>query len=261
MSLISNGIESVKVYGLPAGIYTDGKAPEAPRVALVKWKSIWIDKFHLVYVNSRYAGTTLDNRQRHMIVPFPTSLESVVRIEVFAVEVENAGIDFCSELDPSSTDSGCVRLTLLRGQILPIGATVNIYFDGGTGEIDYDHPLNNSPVRIWSTWQDKAGFAMSQFGLDDFGYDSAAAVGFGKGSFGHGHFGLDADIIQWTSPPLPTGVYRFGIKLRDESGSQSTSSETEPITVIPAPRPAEKIRVALFDKQTNQLVLEVEDTM
>jgi hypothetical protein len=260
MSLISNGIESVRAYGLPTGIYADGKAPEAPRVALVKWKSIWSDKFHQVYINGRYAGTTLDSQQRQMIVPVPTSLESPIRIEVFAIEPENAGIDFCHELVPSSINSGRVKITLLRSQNLPIDATVDIYFDDGTGDIDYDHPLNNSPVRIWPTWQDKAGFGMSQFGLDDFGYDSAAAVGFGKGCFGHGHFGLDADVIEWTSPPLPVGVYRFGITIKDESGVQSASSETEPITVIPAPRPAEKLRVSFYDKQANQLVLDIKNT-
>ena len=260
MSLISNGIESVRAYGLPAGIYTDGKAPEAPRVALVKWKSTWNDKFHQVYVNGRYAGTTLDSQQKQMIVPIPTSLKSSIRIEVFAIEAEKASIDFCGELVSSSTDSERVRLTLLRSQNLPISATVDIYFDNGTGDIDYDHPLNNSPVRIWPTWQDKAGFAMSQFGLDDFGYDAATAVGFGKGCFGHGQFGFDADIIEWTSPPLPASVYRFGIKIKDDSGYQSASTETEPITVIPAPQPAEKLSVSSYDKQTNQLVLKIENT-
>lgn len=255
MSLISNGIESVRAYGLPAGTYTDGKAPEAPRVALVKWKSTWSDKFHQIYVNGRYAGTTLDSQQKQMIVPVPTSLASAIRIEVFAVEAENADTDFCSELIPSLTDSGRVRLILLRGQNLPMDAMVNIYFDNGTGEIDYDHPLNDSPVRIWPTWQDKAGFALSQFGLDDFGYDAAAAVGFGKGCFGQGQFGFDADSIEWTSRTLPAGVYRFAIKVKDESGNQSASCETESITVIPAPRPAEKLRVSSYDKQTNQLVM------
>ncbi|MBN2315453.1 MAG: hypothetical protein JXM79_16100 [Sedimentisphaerales bacterium] len=260
MSLISSGIESVRAYGLPAGIYADGKTPEAPRVALVKWKSTWSDKLHQVYVHGRYAGTTLDNQQKQMIVPVPTSLESPIRIEVFAVEAENAGIDFCSELAQLPINSGRVKFTLLRSQNLPIDATVDIYYDDGTGDIDYDHPLNNSPVRIWPAWQDKAGFGMSQFALDDFGYDSSASVGFGKGSFGHGHFGLDADAIEWISPILTTGTYRFGIKVRDDSGYQSASGETEPITIIPAPRPAEKMSIASFDKQTNQLVLEIEDT-
>jgi len=257
MSLISNGINSVRAFGLPAGIRADGRYVEAPRAALVQWQSAWTDKLHQVYVNGRYAGTTPDSQQRQLTVPIPTSLESPVRIEVFAVEAEDAHIDFSSELVKPPADGGRVKITLLRGQNLPLGATANIYFDNGTGDIDYDSPLTVWPIRIWPAWQDKAGFAMSQFGLGDFGYDSAAAVGFAKGSFGHGQFGLDADTIQWTGPPLPSGTYRFGVKVTDTSGSQSIAGETGPVTVTPAARPAEGLSIILFDKQTNQLALAV----
>jgi hypothetical protein len=260
MSLVENGIELVRAFGLPAGIWADGEAPEIPRVALVRWRSVWNDKFHQVYVNGQYAGTTLDSHQRQIIVPVPTSLESPIRIEVFAVEMENAYTDFSNDLVQESTDSGRVKFTLLRTQTLPVGATANVYFDNGTGEIDYDHPLNDKPIRIWPTWQDKAGFTLSRFGLGDFGYDSGAAVGFGKGCFGFGQFGLDADTIEWTSPPLPVGVYLFGVKVRDGSGYQSTPSETDPIAVTRAAKPADSLTVSSFDEQTNQLILKIENT-
>jgi hypothetical protein len=260
MSLISNGIELVRAIGLPAGIQADGKAPEAPRIALIKWQSTWTDKFHQVYVNGRYTGTTLDSRQRQMIVPVPMSLKSPVRIEVFAIEAEDAGADLSNELVSSPTNNGRVRIVLLRSQNLPIGATANVYYDSGTGEIDYDHPLNDRPIRVWPTWQDKAGFAMSGFGLGDFGYDAGAAVGFGKGSFGHGQFGFDADTIEWISPPLPAGVYLFGARVKDSSGGQSAPSETTPVVVTPAPTPAQRMSISSFDKQANHLVLSIENT-
>ncbi len=257
MSLIDSGIHSVRAFALPASIWPDGQGVQAPRVALVQWHSMWTGKLHQVYVNGRYAGTTLDDQQRQMIVPIPTSLESPVRIQVFAVEPQDADMDFSSELGQSAIDSSRVKITLLRSQNLPLEATAIIYFDNGTGQFDYDHPLTDSPIRIWSAWQDKAGFAMSGFGLGDLGYDSAAAVGLGKGAFGHGQFGLDADTIEWTSPPLPTGAYRFAVKVLNKSGSQSSTSETEPITVTPAARPAEGLSISSFDNQTNQLVLTI----
>jgi hypothetical protein len=102
---------------------------------------------------------------------------------------------------------------------------------------------------------------MSRFGLSDFGWDSAAAVGFSKGSFGHGQFGLDADTIKWTSPPLPGGTYTFGIKITDPSGRQSTTSESGPVTVTPAARPVEGLSISSFDKQAKQLVLKIENTV
>jgi len=146
---------------------------------------------------------------------------------------------------------------LLRGQNLPIGATAQIYFDNEMGEIDYDNPLTDSPIRVWPAWQDKAGFGMSRFGVSDFGYDSAAAAGFGEGSFGHGQFGLDADTFNWVSKPMRAGVYKFGVKVRDLAGNESGGSETAQVTVTPAARPAEQVSVSSFDKQTNQLVLSV----
>jgi hypothetical protein len=98
---------------------------------------------------------------------------------------------------------------------------------------------------------------MSRFGASDFGYDSAAAIGFGKGSYGNGQFGLDADTFEWVSTPLQAGVYKFALKVTDEAGNESNSSETVQITVIPAAKPAEQVSIFSFDKQTNQLVLRI----
>ncbi len=259
MSLYSNGIDSVRAFDLPAGIWPDGQSVKESRAALVKWRSTWSDKYHQVYVNGQYAGTTLDSGQRQLIVQVPTSPESPVRIEVLAVEAEYADTDFSSELARPPVDSGRTSITLIRSQNLPMGATADIYFDNGTGQVDYDNPITENPIRIWPAWQDKAGFAMSRFGLSDFGWDSAAAVGLGKGSFGCGQFGLDADTIEWTSPPLPSGTYKFGVKVMDASGRQSTGSETGAITVTPAAKPAEGLSISSFDKQTNQLVLNIEN--
>jgi hypothetical protein len=257
MALIGSGIEKVRVFELPGGVWADGRCVGAPRIALVKWRSCWSDKFHQVYVNGRYSGSTIDGQQREMIVHMPAFLESPVRIEVFAVKAGEADIDFSSELDLSVSCSGRVRISFLRHQNLPIGATAQIYFDNGTGQIGYTEPLNSSPIRIWPAWQDKAGFGMSRFGASDFGFDSAAAVGFGKGSFGRGQFGLNADTFEWMSRQLPAGVYKFGVKIIDEAGNESSGSETSQITVTPAAKPAEKVSVFSFDKQTNQLVLSV----
>ena len=257
MSLISNGINSVQTFSIAAGSWPDGREIHAPQTAMVKWHSILKDVYYQVYVNGRYSGTTFDTEQRQMIVPVPISFNSAIRIEVFAVQPEHADMDLSNELCNSIPDSGCVKISLLRSQNLPVGGTALIFYDNGTGQIDYENPVSKKNIRIWPTWQDKAGFGMSGFGLGDFGYDSAAAVGFGKGCFGQGLFGLDADIIQWISPPLAAGIYKFAIKVIGENGNESSIIETEPVTVTPMPGPAEKIRIISYDKQENQLILEI----
>ncbi len=257
MGPVKTSINSVRAFELPCSIRADGGFVPTPGSALVKWRSSLPNMLHQIYVNGIFAGATLDSGQRQLVVPIPISLESPLHIEVIGVEPEQAGADFGSEFVQSRADSGRVRVVLLRSQNLPVGATAQVYFDNGTGQIDYDNALTDPPIRIWPAWQDKAGFATSGFGLGDFGYDSAAAVGFGKGSFGNGHFGLDADTIEWISPPLQGGVYKFGIKIDDHSSNQSCAVETEPITVIAAARPVDELRVLSFDSQANQLLLEI----
>lgn len=257
MGLASSGISIVRALELPGGIWADGGCVAVPRTALVAWRSSLSEKFYQVYVNGRYAGSTCDGEQRQMVVQTPTSFDTAVRIEVFAVEAEDADTDFSSQITPFQTDNGRVRMVLLRGQNLPIDGIAEVYFDGGTGDIDYSEPLSERPVRIWPSPQDKAGFGMSRFAEADFGYDSAAAAGFGKGYFGNGQFGLDADGIEWASPPLPAGAYRFGVRVCDAAGRQSLAGESGQVVVIPGARPAEHVSVFSFDKDTNQLVLSV----
>jgi len=257
MALISTGIDEVTACELPGGVWEDGEYLAAPRIALVKWRSCHSDMLHQVYVNGQFAGASLDPQQRQIVVQIPSSFESAVRIEVFAVAVEQVHMDFSSEVVPSRANSGRVKMTLLRSQSIPLGASSNVFFDAGGGQIDYDQPLNPSPIQIWPSWMDKAGFGMSVFGASDFGWDSAAAVGFGKGSFGNGQFGLDADTIEWLSEPLPTGVYKFSVKTIDAAGKESSASETGPVTVTPAARPAEGLSVLSFNDQTNELAFRI----
>lgn len=257
MGLISSGIEVVGAFELPGGIWADGAYVETPRTVLVKWRSSLAQKLYQVYVNGRYAGTTVDEEQRQMVVSIPTSLGTAVRIEVFGVEADEADTDLGARIAWPQADNGRVRIVLLRSQNLPVDAIAQVYYDHGTGVIDYTEPLNEWPIRIWPSRQDKAGLGMSRFGAGDFGYDSAAAVGFGKGIFGKGQFGLDADGIEWVSPPLSAGAYKFAVRISDSAGNQSASSESGQIVVIPQAEPAENVSISSFDKVTNQLVLSV----
>jgi hypothetical protein len=213
-----------------------------------------------VYVDGCYAGTTVDPQQRQLVVLTPASFASAVRVEVVAVEPENAHVDFAAELNAGAIEGARVSLTLLRSQTLPAAAVANVYWDHGTGTVDYDEPLNGEPMRVWPSWHDKSGFGMAPWGTGDFGHDAAASVGFGKGAFGHGQFGLDADALAWVSPELPLGQYRFGVKIVDASGNVSAPAETDPITVVPPARPAARIDLAAHDESTGQLTLCVADS-
>ncbi|HPC95215.1 MAG TPA: hypothetical protein PLU87_09745 [Sedimentisphaerales bacterium] len=259
MALCRDGIEDIRACVLPDGIGPDGRAAALSRAVLVTWRSRLEGMLYQVYVNRRLAGVTVDPHQRQMVVVGPSSFEAAVRVEVVAVEPREAHVDFGGQIGPQSNLSTRVRLVLLRSQNLPAGAALNIYSDRGTGQIDYDEPLNDASIPIWPCPQDKAGFGMSRFGDGDFGWDAAAAVGFGKGCFGYGPFGLDADAIEWISPLLASGTYRFGVKVIDEAGNASAAVETGPWTVVAPARPAAKLDVASFDAETGRLTLSVSD--
>jgi len=255
MSFTSEKISCVRAIKLTCGVRADGGFEALPKTALVRFRSGWSDRLYQVYVNGRFAGETSDCEQRQMIVHLPDATESAVRIEVYSIEPDDAGIDFGEQLDGFVADSGRVRLGLLRSQRLPFGGTVEIYYDKGTGQIDYSERLNAEPISIWPRLADKAGLGMSRFGFGDFGRDWAAGVGFGVGIFGQCQFGVDADVIEWVSGLLADGEYKFAIKVVDEGGNAGDGCETDSVLVIRPAVPAAGLDVGSFDKETNQLFL------
>ena len=256
MELISTGINEVRAFALPGGIAGDGSFTPEPMVVLVRWQSEWNDKLHQVYVNGEYAGYTFNTEQREMKVHLCLSSRAA-RVEVFAIEPIDGVKDFSDELG-AIEQMGQVVLSWPRWQNLPIGGGVEVYSNNGSGEIDYDDSVTTQPNRIWLSWQDKAGFGMSQFGRSDWGYDGSAATGFGKGSFGKGEFGFCGDMICWNSESLQKGAYKFAAKIVDSFGNEDEGeSETEFLTVIPAAVPCEEVNVVSFDKETNELVLNI----
>jgi hypothetical protein len=256
MGLISEGISNVRVFELPGGVWEDGRVVAGPRVCLVKWQSAWADKIHQLYAGGRFAGATIDCEQRQMVVRTPSCFDGAVRVEVFAVEQGEADIDFGEQLQQVQVENGRVRLRFLRSQRLPAGARFEVYYNKGSGEIDYEKSIGGG--QIWESWQDKAGFALARFGEGDFGYEWCAGVGFGRGEFGRGEFGVDADVIEWVSSALEAGIYKFGIKVVDEQGNESAASETGEVTVIPEARPVKKASVLSLDVETNELMIGIE---
>jgi len=254
MGLISNGIERVRAYAIPAGVRADGGGVSEPASALVKWRSGHADKLYQIYVNGALAGIAAYPAARQMIVPIPVHTNSAVRIDVFAVEPCEANIDFSSELQ-SHSQSGRVKLSWLRGMDLPFEGTARVYSDEGGGEINYDEPVSKEDIQLWPSRQDKFGFGSGPFGEGDFGYEGSAAIGFGKGAFGEGQFGFDADKVKWTSSELENGRYKFAVKVTDRFGNVSCAQETDEITVIRTATPAEGLEVESYDKAEDRLVL------
>jgi hypothetical protein len=125
------------------------------------------------------------------------------------------------------------------------------------GSVDFyvgEEKVNKGEININNEYWEKCGFGLASFGASDFGFDRNAAVGFGRGNFGLGWFGFDCELFVWTSGQLASGNYKFKVVITDENGNK-TQTETENITVIEQAKPAEKMAIQSFDKQTNKLIL------
>lgn len=256
MGLTAGGIDRVEAFVIADGVSADGSYVGESLGVIVSWRSEHFDKLHQVYVNGRFCGVTDDVVQGRMVLGYRSSWCSVIRIEVFAVDVVEALVDYSGELEPYR-NGGRVKLSFARTMLLPHEGKFFVYSNGGDGEIDYDIPVSEA-LPLWGAWQDKAGFGLCRFGEGDFGWDGSAAVGFGRGVFGGGEFGFDADMIEWTSGELAVGVYSFAIKVIDRTGKlQSGASVVSDVVMVPAADAAEGLAVGSFDSDGNVLELEI----
>ena len=257
MELVSSGINCVRAFGLAAGIEASGGAVNEPLCALVKWRSEHEDKLHQVYVDGEFAGVTTEFAQREIVVPIRCCQSSGAGIEVYAVEPDEAHIDFGQGLE-SHGKRGRVELGWMRGMQLPFGGKAEVYSDGGCGEIDYESPVTQEGILLWPSWQDKAGFGIGRFGVGDFGFEGCATVGLGLGMFGKGEFGFDADEICWISGELEAGQYKFAVETTDQSGRVCSSPvESEQVVLIRAAQPGKSLEIDSYDKGIDEIEFSV----
>ena len=154
MILVSSGINRVRAFALASGIGADGGVVNEPLSVLVKWRSEHEDKLHQIYVNGELAGVTTDCLQRMIVVLVRSSLTSSAQIEVYAVEPGQGDVDFGVQLE-SAGQVGRVMVNWPRLLSLPYEGEVEVFSNGGSGEIDYENAITRQALRLWPGWQDK----------------------------------------------------------------------------------------------------------
>ena len=255
MSLSSDGISNVRAYRLAVGIYDSGKSISCPSDIIIEWKSTRKDQLHQIYVNGRLEAVTSNPEDRRILLPHRSSRKGLITAMVFAVNFQDALTDYSDQLDQSCFYNR-VQLTWPQTMGLPYNGIALIFDNGGSGEVDVSTSQANSDVQLWACDKDKTGFGMSGFGKSDFGYDGSALPGLGVGSFGWGEFGFDAEIIEWQSNELTSGIYKFGIVLQDQFGlSGGVDMVTDEVVVLESPTPADGLELELYDTLSNKLVL------
>lgn len=145
--------------------------------------------------------------------PWPSTR---VQIEVGTVAAGEALTDFSGSLPAPGGSGDRATLTWLGGSYLGDTSDFRIYRSATAGgAIDYTGPI--AIVEAYPA--------------------SVALDGFGMGGFGKGGFGLAATTYSWTSPPLPSGPWSFGIVAVDSAGNETGTPVTTTIAISSRPYP------------------------
>lgn len=153
------------------------------------------------------------------VVPLPSHR---VRVDVGAVAAGEGKTDFSAGLTPPPGTGSRARLTWTGGNYLdPDGSLRGFHIYGEAtpgGGIAYGTPL---------------GFVAAYPG-------GRGTDGFGMGGFGSGGFGSGSGSYSWTSDPLISGTWNFGVKPVGTAGNEGTATTASvAISVPPAPPAAD----------------------
>ena len=239
MSYSTEGITHVRGRPLALDVGPEGTAV-APGAIEATWDSTQEGRWHQVYVNGQLAGVTAKPEDRRLAVSAPVGPNGpaqMLLVEVVAVESADRWTDFGSLLSGFGEDAGArVRLTWQAGEYLdPNLDSFDLFGDDRTGTVDYEAPLNESPVPA------KPG------GLVPWGY--------GCGGYGVGGYGQSAALYEWTTDLLEPGTWRLAVVAMDSASNRlATAAEVE-INVAPLPRPPDDFRVIAYDAQTRTATL------
>ena len=144
-------------------------------------------------------------------VPLPTAIS---RIDIGAVGPGESQTNYQSELLPAAMREA--TLSWLGGTFQ--GADIagfHIYGEPAPGSgIDYTTIVAVIPAYIAGIMTD----------------------GFGYGGFGQGGFGQSAGAYTWTSTPLSSGTWNWGVKAFDTAGNEG-SAQTTAVTISAPPLP------------------------
>ena len=151
-----------------------------------------------------------------------------------------------------------IRMGVVRGRAFCSSDGFELYGDGGTGQMDWDHPVSARRVLLWPEACPMAGHLLEGHGvarhLDAFRPD------------GHveGTHLLDACLYPAATIEEEVGSYVFGrfqlaIVTRDAAGNQETDGVDIPEAVVnSAPEPVRRLRPTAHDAGSDRMTFAFE---
>jgi hypothetical protein len=139
------------------------------------------------------------------------------------------------------------------------GDYAKLFWDSGTGTIDYDAPVDN---RLYELFPDGAGiygFGHALWGHFRWGHaQSRRAPGFGHLSWGRFPWGHGSGVVVASHVVSACGTYKYALKIYDSTGNAQSGSPAEAsIAVHTAPPKPAGLKKETYNKTTDVLTLEV----
>jgi len=148
-----------------------------------------------------------------------------------------------------------VRLQWPTDPAVELGGSFNAYHDEADGAINYTSSINNLPIEAWPEGRGALGFGRGRFGRGPFGRGDGG-FGFGRGWFGRGPFGHGAKMLQFITPELIDGDYKFAVCGVDKAGNVETPATIEEeLTLAEEPEPPTNLTVTGYVKGTDTLTI------
>ena len=239
MSYRTDGITRVRIRPLAVAVAAGGGAAVSVGAVEAAWESTQADGWHQVYVNGRLAGVTGKSEDRQLVVSAPVGRRgpaTMLLVEVVAVDAVDRWTDFGVSLSGFAGVGAAVRLTWQAGEYLdPNLDSFDVFADGRTGTVDYETPLNDSPI------------AARPGGQSPWGY--------GCGGYGVGGYGQSAAQYEWTTDSLEPGAWRLAVVAVDTAGNRLATAADVAVVVSPLPRPAGGFRLSHYDLATRAVTL------
>ncbi len=146
-----------------------------------------------------------------------------------------------------------IRIGVVRARSFNSTDGFHVYGDGGTGEMDWVHPVTPRRQLLWSDAPGLAGHLLSGhvMGLH---LDNVSPDGHLEGTHLLDEHAFPAATIVFETEPLVFGRFRHAVVMEDALGNAATEGATIYETVINSePQAASDLAGVLHDPQTDRL--------
>ena len=137
------------------------------------------------------------------------------------------------------------------------GDYMRLFWNGGTGAIDWDTPPDDKRYELYQDDAGYFGWGHQTWGHFNWGHAQARNVpGWGHFPWGHIPWGHGSGILKFTSNIKDPGYYAFGFITFDEAGNSDAGARvSDAVTVSLTPETPTALRRVSYDATADVLTL------